>query len=158
MLVQGGAFIVSGVGGPDRVGSVVLPPPSVPLQPSNPGDAGTPSEGMDKANAAATTPVVTPAHRSRRGDDNAPLADNLRRKGSHLTKEDIEELADRLNKVVDAMDIQARFSVHQATKRIMVKLINVKDHSVIREIPPEKLLDMVAQMLKFVGLLVDEKV
>lgn len=50
------------------------------------------------------------------------------------------------------------FSIHEDTKEIMVKVIDEKTQEVIREIPPEKILDMVAKMWELAGILVDEKV
>jgi flagellar protein FlaG len=39
----------------------------------------------------------------------------------------------------------------------MVKVIDENTGEVIREIPPKKILDMVANMLELAGLLVDER-
>lgn len=49
------------------------------------------------------------------------------------------------------------FSIHEKTKQIMVKVIDSSTKEVIREIPPEKILDMVANMCEAAGLFVDEK-
>jgi flagellar protein FlaG len=39
----------------------------------------------------------------------------------------------------------------------MVKVIDINTREVIREIPPEKILDMVATMLEMAGIIVDER-
>jgi len=39
----------------------------------------------------------------------------------------------------------------------MVKVIDINTNEVIREIPPEKILDMVATMLEMAGIIVDER-
>ncbi len=70
----------------------------------------------------------------------------------------LTEISEKLNRIMDAFDIQARFFVHKETKDIVVKLVDIKTNKVIREIPPEKILDMVAKMIKFIGMLFDEKV
>ena len=154
---------MNAVGGPERLTGVVLPQPAAPPIPG--AQVGAQGENTSQGVGSSVPGNLSPMpavgqsgiDASRRGERTMP-ADDTRQKNAALTKQDIKELADRLNKVVDAMDIQARFSVHEATKQIIVRLINVKDNSVIREIPPRKMLDMVAQMMKFVGLLVDEKV
>ncbi|HEX3029893.1 MAG TPA: flagellar protein FlaG, partial [Clostridia bacterium] len=46
---------------------------------------------------------------------------------------------------------------HQKTKQIMVKVIDSDTGDVIREIPPEKTLDMVAKMWEMAGIVVDER-
>jgi flagellar protein FlaG len=39
----------------------------------------------------------------------------------------------------------------------MVKVIDAETDEIIREIPPEKILDMVAMMWEMVGIIVDER-
>jgi flagellar protein FlaG len=50
------------------------------------------------------------------------------------------------------------FIIHEDTNRLMVKVIDLETEEVIREIPPEQILDMLAKMECFVGLLIDELV
>ncbi len=83
--------------------------------------------------------------------------------GMELIKEreknlDINEVVKKLNETMKAFDIQLRFEVYKPTNDIMVKIYDVKTNKVIKEIPPKKVLDMVAKMLEMVGLLVDEKI
>lgn len=49
-------------------------------------------------------------------------------------------------------------SIHEKTHEIMVKVLNKDTGELIREIPPEKTLDLVAKMMELAGILVDEKV
>lgn len=62
------------------------------------------------------------------------------------------------NKQIEIHNTHLKFSIHKKTKEIMVKVIDNKTDKVIREIPPEKILDMVAKMWEMAGILVDEKV
>lgn len=75
-----------------------------------------------------------------------------------LDKDKLKGALDKFNKAFDIFDIQLRFKIHEETKYIVVKVVDVKNNKVIREIPPEKLLDMFAKMMEFLGLLFDEKV
>lgn len=50
-----------------------------------------------------------------------------------------------------------KFSIHERTKQVMIKIIDRKTKEVVKEIPEEKILDMVAQMCEHAGLYVDEK-
>lgn len=49
-----------------------------------------------------------------------------------------------------------QFSVHEESQRIVVKLVNEVTNEVVREMPPEKFLDLVADLMKLAGLQVDE--
>lgn len=74
-----------------------------------------------------------------------------------LNKEDLEKLTDNLNQLLASFDVSARFSVHEVTKDIMVRIYNSKTNETIREIPQRKILDMVSRMMELVGLLVDDR-
>lgn len=49
------------------------------------------------------------------------------------------------------------FAMHDETNQIMVKVIDNNTHEVVKEIPSQKVLDMIAKMMEFAGLFVDEK-
>ena len=49
-------------------------------------------------------------------------------------------------------------SIHEKTNEIMVKVLNKDTGDVIREVPPERTLDLVASMMEIAGILIDEKV
>lgn len=102
------------------------------------------------------------------GQNTQPLVDILPRKepvqinleqqvSPELKKEDIEKLTENLNQLMDSFNVSTRFSVHEVTKDIMVRVYNSKTNETIREIPPRKIVDMVARMMELVGLLTDEK-
>ncbi|HOQ37708.1 MAG TPA: flagellar protein FlaG [Acetivibrio sp.] len=67
------------------------------------------------------------------------------------------EAIEKANKAVRGAETQFEFSIHEKTKEIMVKVIDINTNEVIREIPPEKILDMVATMLEMAGIIVDER-
>lgn len=49
-------------------------------------------------------------------------------------------------------------SIHERTHEIMVKVLNKETGELIREVPPEKTLDIVANMMEIAGIIVDEKI
>ncbi|QQY80080.1 flagellar protein FlaG [Keratinibaculum paraultunense] len=55
-------------------------------------------------------------------------------------------------------DRRFEFSIHEKTKQIMVKVIDVATDEIIREIPSEKILDLVAAIWEISGILIDEKI
>jgi len=52
---------------------------------------------------------------------------------------------------------ELEFSIHNKTKQIMVKVIDRDSKEVLRELPPEKVLDMVAHLCEVSGIFLDEK-
>jgi flagellar protein FlaG len=88
-----------------------------------------------------------------------PNSEQLRNKEDYeLTISDkaaLKEL-EKILKTVHGIDISLSFSIHKETNQIMVKVINSETKEVIREIPPKKIVDMIASMMKNAGLLVDK--
>ncbi len=64
---------------------------------------------------------------------------------------------EKANKALVGSETMFKFSIHEGTKEIMVRVINEETGEVIREIPPEKILDMVAKMWELAGIFVDER-
>jgi len=67
------------------------------------------------------------------------------------------KMIEKANKAITGATCRFEYSIHEGTKEIMVKVINKETQEVIREIPPEKILDMVAKMWELVGIMVDER-
>ncbi len=67
------------------------------------------------------------------------------------------EAIERANKALEGVYTSFEFSIHEKTRAISVKVLNRDTHEVIREIPPERILDLVAKMWEMAGILVDEK-
>ena len=82
------------------------------------------------------------------------------------TAEQVKKAAnDRINRIAEAMDsyVQSiqhglKIKVHEGTGKIMVQVTSKDTGEVIREIPPEKLLDLAARIEELAGTLFDEKV
>ena len=73
------------------------------------------------------------------------------------SEKQIQEAVDSTNREFEKLQTNLRFSIHKQTKQIMVKIIDSSTQEVIKELPPEKLLDMVASMMERAGLIVDKR-
>lgn len=85
--------------------------------------------------------------------------DNLKKgpvKYRNWEKEIIDGI-ESANEKIEIYNRRLEFSIHEKTKDIMIKIVDSDTDEVIREIPPKKILDLVANMLERAGLLVDEK-
>ena len=70
--------------------------------------------------------------------------------------------AERIKKAVEDLNkkmanSEAQFGIHEATNRVTIKIVDRESKKVIKELPPEKTLDMIAKVWEMAGLLVDEK-
>jgi flagellar protein FlaG len=69
----------------------------------------------------------------------------------------IERIAQAMDSYVQSIQRDLKIGVHQATGKIIVKVISETDGKIIREIPAEELLDLAAKVEEMMGLLVNEK-
>ncbi|NLG33119.1 MAG: flagellar protein FlaG [Syntrophomonadaceae bacterium] len=74
-----------------------------------------------------------------------------------VDQDSVKIAVDDANRALQILNTRLQFSIHEETKQIMVKVIDETNKEIIREIPPEKLLDALAKMWELVGILVDEK-
>jgi flagellar protein FlaG len=70
-------------------------------------------------------------------------------------KEQIRKAVEEINK--KANNSEAIFGIHEATNRVTIKLVDKETKEVIKELPAEKTLDMIAKIWEMAGILVDEK-
>lgn len=71
------------------------------------------------------------------------------------TAEQLRKAVEEINR--KAAHTTAQFGVHEETNRITIKIVDKDTKKVIRELPPEKTLDMIAKAWELAGILVDEK-
>lgn len=77
-------------------------------------------------------------------------------------QEQQQALNDQVKKAVERMNqtmshSEAIFGIHEKTNRVTIKIVDKDTKEVIKEIPPEKTLDMIAKAWELAGILVDER-
>lgn len=82
---------------------------------------------------------------------------DVTREGYKYNKEELEQAVEQSNDILFKDDNQFKFQIHEGTGRMMVKLVNKDTDEVIKEIPSEKILDLIANIWDLVGILVDER-
>ena len=70
-------------------------------------------------------------------------------------QEAIRKAVDNLNK--NMKNTSAIYGIHEGTNRVTIKLVDKQTKEVIKELPPEKTLDMISKVWEMAGMLVDEK-
>lgn len=72
--------------------------------------------------------------------------------------EKLKKSVDKLNKFIDDEGAYAEISTHDKFKHdIIIKIIDKQTKEVIMEVPPKKILDMVAKMCEIAGVMFDKK-
>ena len=127
-------------------GSVVQKP-KAPVQAEKPQSADTSVQEAKQVDR--TTSIVENAKEKGQADSNE------QNKDQQLTHEQIRKAVDQLNR--NLSNSEAVFGIHEETNRVTIKIVDKSTKEVIKELPPEKTLDMIAKVWDIAGLLVDER-
>ena len=109
-------------------------PDTVKVQTTNKGS----QQSRDSANTAA--------------DDNSKKVEQDIQLNEKALKQRISEINSKLNN-----NTVAEFGYHGETNRVTIKIVDKDTKETIKEIPPEKTLDLIAKAWELAGILVDEK-
>lgn len=86
---------------------------------------------------------------------NKGQSENQSQQDSEQKNEQIKKAVEKLNKNMN--NSEAIFGIHEGTNRVTIKIVDKDTKEVIKELPPEKTLDMIAKAWEMAGLMVDEK-
>ena len=73
--------------------------------------------------------------------------------GNNYNKKELDDAVKKVNNFLKDEKTHAEYSVHKDFGTIMIKIVDDESDEVIMEIPPEKILDMIASMCKQFGIL-----
>lgn len=126
-------------------GSVVQKP-QAPAQPEKLDGAAGSVQAAERVDR--TTAVVENAQEKGQADSSAQNKEQP-------THEQVRKAVEKLNR--NMQNSEAVFGIHEDTNRVTIKIIDKATKEVIKELPPEKTLDMIAKVWELAGILVDEK-
>ena len=78
-----------------------------------------------------------------------------RQQNEEMNNEKVKKAVSEINK--NMTNSIAQFGIHEGTNRITIKIVDKDTKEVIKELPPEKTLDMIAKAWELAGLMVDER-
>lgn len=81
------------------------------------------------------------------------FANQNKNEKENFTKEDLDKAVKKLNKFLEDEKTHAEYEKHKDLGTIMVRIVDDETEKVVIELPPKKVLDMIASMCKQVGLL-----
>ena len=105
------------------------------------------------ANDITTAKIVAPDNKAdAQGQDGGNGAAAQQQQASN---EQIKKAVEQMNK--NMAHSTAVFGIHEGTNRVTIKIVDKETKEVIKELPPEKTLDMIAKVWELAGIMVDEK-
>lgn len=73
-----------------------------------------------------------------------------------ITGEVARAAADAANKILGVLGTTVEFTVHEETGFEILQIIDTRTNTVLREMPPHEILDMIARMWEAIGVFVDK--
>lgn len=116
-----------------------------------------PAAAQAEVNVPVDTQPVEPVEKVEpvQKNQNQAADTNSNAPQQEATQEQIRKAVEQLNK--NMRDSEAVFGIHEKTNRVTIKIVDKKTKEVIKEVPPEKTLDMISKVWELAGILVDEK-
>lgn len=75
----------------------------------------------------------------------------------NLTEEEMDSLTKKMTKLMELINSDIHFKLHEGTDRMMVQVVDTRDGTVLKEFPPHELLDTLGKIKEYVGILLDKK-
>lgn len=115
--------------------------------------------GLDITPTSKVVNMPKPAESTGSNEPEVLNAQNVQAQSLEVTEaqqnESLKRAVEQINK--KANNSEAVFGIHEATNRVMIKIVDKQTKEVIKEFPPEETLDMIAKAWELAGLMVDEK-
>lgn len=108
-------------------------------------------------NNAALGPLPSTKNGNEKESALRPVMATIESAGLPVEREQLIQQLEKTIRAVQGPEKSFEISVHEKTHAIMIKIFDKQSGDLIREIPPEKLLDVAANMMELSGLIVDEK-
>ena len=125
---------------------------------NNPGSANGLSGVTQEIRSLRPRTLNNQSTRSYRKREDILNEDEFDRDLSDIQKEQLEEHVNQLDEIVRTYTQEFNFEIHEGTERYYVEVIDSIEDEIIREIPPEEILDIVARIEDMIGLVIDARV
>ena len=123
--------------------------------------AAQPVEATTEGAKIDSQPMVdatTKAVESAQEKPDEGLNQELNEKQQQANNEQLRKAVDDVNKkMITNQNSELQFGIHEGTHRVTIKVIDRQTKKVIKELPPEKTLDMIAKAWELAGIMVDER-
>ena len=117
------------------------------------------AENTDVNSADSATPKIdamtAEVAKASESDTREDKNEQQDRENTKAENDAIKKVVENINK--NSTNSEAVFGIHEGTNRVTIKIVDKDTKKVIKELPPEKTLDMIARVWEMAGILVDEK-
>ncbi|MCG8565342.1 MAG: flagellar protein FlaG [Desulfobacterales bacterium] len=115
---------------------------------------------MDVSNTNMDVSHIVPPQTPEQTGNQPPAVDPSDKpvKPAQISRNDVDEMVEALQDLAETLNTSMNFSVNENTNDIVVQIIDKETKEVIRQIPPEELLEIQEKMMDLTGFLLNKEV
>ena len=110
-----------------------------------------------KSEVTTETSVSSESVQVKVADNTNKSTQNSNGEGKNPSEAEVKKAVDKLNKFLEADNLKVEYAVHEKFGDLMIKIVDNNTKDVILEVPPKRILDMVAKMMETVGIFMDKR-
>ena len=110
------------------------------------------SQTLNTKSEVANSPSTSPEK-----EDVVKEQENKEENVSFPGEKKLIEAIEKKDKELLGANTSLKFSINEKTKKVVVKIVDDETKKVVKEIPPEKIIDMIADMCERAGIFVDKR-
>lgn len=116
-----------------------------------------PVQGVREGSASAASGVRTPRPFEQPSKPPAIERPSQTFQVEEFTQEDLREVASAFGEAIGIINRGLRFRIDESSNQVITQVIDRNTDEVIRQIPPQELLDISQRLRSFVGALLDQE-
>ncbi|MFB4331574.1 flagellar protein FlaG [Paenibacillus sp. CR_12] len=114
-----------------------------------------PTTSLSNTNVKVTESVVSPSYV---GTSYHTLQDKSRTEPLSVSEKAVLDAINKVNRTLEGTPQRYEFKLHESTGNLIIKIYNKETNEIIRELPPEKMIELVEKLQQIVvGAIIDEK-
>jgi len=114
-----------------------------------------PSTSLSNFQVKTNEPLVSPNYI---GTSYHDLTDKSRMQPLSVGEKAVLDAINKVNRTLEGTPQRYEFKLHESTGDLIIKIYNKETNEIIRELPPEKLIELVEKLQQIVvGAIIDEK-
>ncbi|MDX9870888.1 MAG: flagellar protein FlaG [Clostridia bacterium] len=128
------------------------------ISPAAPTPTLKPAVEAGKSPMAAPKEAVSQGYIPIQGQASAQTPAPKEAESNKITREDANQIAEVMNQASQLLNNQLNFEVFEDTKQLYVQIVDKKTREVIKQIPPQEMLELSAKIREMVGIILDKYV
>ncbi|MBE5963189.1 MAG: flagellar protein FlaG [Lachnospiraceae bacterium] len=118
------------------------------------------TSGVLNQNATGTSASVNPTKEIEKVQNDGKVTADQTQDPRTMNEQDLKKVKDavgEINSKLKNTQTRCEYEVNERINRVSIKIMDKNTDEVIREVPPEKTLEMIEKAWEIAGLIVDEK-